>query len=171
MPSPYDEKVAAYLALSNLNDLALAAFTAKYPLITVGATFTETIGIKWKVRYIYADRNQAMFMATFVDPGPPETDTSYTRMFYSPEPQMLWFDGNFTDVLTTQPGSQVINVAAARFGEVIDIDIDGITLSPATYSFDSATGDLTLTAPTTAGQLLNFNYRTKPYSYGYNTGI
>lgn len=170
MPSPYDEKVAAYNALSELNALALAAFTAKYPLVTVGATFTETIGIKWKVRYIYADRNQAMFMATFVDP--PSTDTNYTRMFYSPDPEMLWFDGNFTDVLTTQPAGQVVNVQAARFGEVLDIDIDGTPLNPATeYTFDSATGDLTLANPTTAGQLLNFNYRSKPYSYGYNTGI
>jgi len=128
MPSPFDEKVAAYNALSDLNALALNAFTAQYPLITVGATFTETIGTKWKVRYIYADRNQAMFCATFVDnTGMSDVDTNYTRTFFSPEPEMLWFNGNFTDTLTTQLSGQVINIAIARFGEVIDIDIDGLT--------------------------------------------
>jgi hypothetical protein len=161
---------AKYNAQSELNSDALAAFTAQYPLIVAGATFTDANGLDWKVVSVLPFNNTVSVLIRYVDPITGDTD--YITNLYSITGQRLMF--TFADsFVTTDAGGGVADTIYfrpdMRYGEIVQVTIEGgPALNPATdFTWDANLFKLTITIAITPGQTVDTIYKKAPYYYGY----
>lgn len=160
---------AEYNAQAALNADAIASFATKYPLITVGAAFTDYNGLDWEYYSIVPYDGSVLVTAQYNDAVDGLVD--YFKPMYAIDlikAKFVYSDQFYTTATFAPIVDQVYFRIDMQFGDIVQITIDGgAPLIPITeFLWDKDDFRLTLLIPVSLGQSVDTIYKKAPYDYG-----
>lgn len=167
MPVDVAKLRAEFLAQSDLNSDAIAAYRAKYPLLEEGDLYTDENGFDWRVEFIYGLRNSVVVVSRFIDSG---VDTEKYSIHGNTDMSRMWVTYPFDDVLTAAAPGWTITINEAQYGEILDVQIESASIAPSSYAWDADHAELTVDIAVSDSAALHVLYKKRPYFYGYQMG-